>query len=122
MEYGPDGVGGCILDADATDGLGRFPDLHGSFADEGYYGSTFIESMWEAYGALPPAPPPVPPPSQPWPTSAASPAKCHFIKAQFQNGGCCHPTEEHDHPVNQSECDELGTQWSQECNTSNCSV
>jgi hypothetical protein len=47
--YGPDGVGGCILDTDESDGTGRFPLLHGTSADDGYYGSAFAEEMWDAY-------------------------------------------------------------------------
>jgi hypothetical protein len=47
--YGPDGEGGCIIDKDESDGLGRFPLLHGTNADDGYYGSTFAEEMWDTY-------------------------------------------------------------------------
>ncbi len=49
VTYGPDGVGGCILDTDESDGIGRFPLLHGSNADQGYWGSGFAEEMWDAY-------------------------------------------------------------------------
>jgi len=47
--FGPDGEGGCIIDADETDGVGRFPLLHGTNADDGYYGSAFAEEMWDTY-------------------------------------------------------------------------
>jgi hypothetical protein len=47
--WGPDGAGGCITDADASDGVGRFPLLHGANADDGYYGSAFADEMWDAY-------------------------------------------------------------------------
>jgi len=46
--WGPDGEGGCILDADESDGIGRFPLLHGTNADGGYYGSVFAEELWDA--------------------------------------------------------------------------
>jgi hypothetical protein len=47
--WGPDGEGGCIADADDSDGTGRFPLLDGTNADSGYYGSAFAEEMWDAY-------------------------------------------------------------------------
>ena len=47
--WGPDGAGGCILDSDSSDGSGRFPLLHGSNVDSGYYGSALAEEMWDAY-------------------------------------------------------------------------
>lgn len=43
VTFGPDGLGGCIQ------GPGRFPQLHGLGADSGYYGSSFVNSMWSAY-------------------------------------------------------------------------
>lgn len=52
VTFGPDGQGGCILDADPSDGTGRYPDLHGQYADEpidGGYTSDFISAMWTAY-------------------------------------------------------------------------
>jgi hypothetical protein len=49
VTYGPNGAGDCILDNDPSDGIGRFPLLHGTNADEGYYGSRFAEEMWDAY-------------------------------------------------------------------------
>jgi hypothetical protein len=49
--YGPDGSGGCIPDEDPTDGIGRFPLLHGAAADDGYYGSEFAQEMWDTYVA-----------------------------------------------------------------------
>jgi hypothetical protein len=49
VTFGPDGDGGCIKDTDPSDGIGRFPDLHGTKADEGYRGTAFQKAMWEAY-------------------------------------------------------------------------
>jgi hypothetical protein len=49
VTYGPDGAGGCIADTDPSDGTGRFPDRHGDAANDGYYGSTFANEMWDAY-------------------------------------------------------------------------
>lgn len=49
VTYGPDGSGGCILDTDTTDGTGRFPPLHGASTNEGHYGSSFVEEMWDTY-------------------------------------------------------------------------
>ena len=49
ITYGPDGNGGCILDTDTSDGTGRFPELHGTSADGGSYGSAFANTMWDAY-------------------------------------------------------------------------
>jgi len=49
VTYGPDGSGGCILDTDPGDGTGRFPQLHGTNADDGYRLSEFQRSMWNAY-------------------------------------------------------------------------
>lgn len=51
VTYGPDGHGGCIHDADPSDGIGRFPRLHGSNRGQGYWGSTFADEMWEAHVA-----------------------------------------------------------------------
>jgi len=47
--WGPDGAGGCILDTDDSDGTGRFPLLHGTNIDDGYYGSPFAEEMRDAH-------------------------------------------------------------------------
>lgn len=33
ITYGPDGNGGCILDTDPSDGIGRYPELHGTDRD-----------------------------------------------------------------------------------------
>ena len=49
--YGPDGSGGCILDSDSSDGVGRFPTLHGTNVDGGGYSSTFATQMWDTYRA-----------------------------------------------------------------------
>lgn len=51
VTYGPDGHGGCIPDNDPSDGIGRFPLLHGSNADSGYWGSSFAEAMWDTHVA-----------------------------------------------------------------------
>ncbi len=47
--YGPDGSGGCIPDTDPSDGIGRFPERHGTNADTGYYGSALADAMWTSY-------------------------------------------------------------------------
>ncbi len=48
ITYGPDGKGGCILDKDPSDGIGRYPSLHFTNADKGSpsYTSAFCEDMW----------------------------------------------------------------------------
>ena len=51
VTYGPDGSGGCILDTDPTDGIGRFPLLHGTSTDDGHYGSAFADALWSVYVA-----------------------------------------------------------------------
>jgi hypothetical protein len=70
VTYGPDGNGGCILDTEPTctaqelaDGAtapctGRWPALHGSSVDDGYYNSAFHASMWTAYRSTVPTDPP----------------------------------------------------------------
>jgi len=45
--YGPNGSGACLPDTDASDGTGRFPQLHGSNADQGHYGSAFASALWQ---------------------------------------------------------------------------
>jgi len=55
ITYGPDGSGGCIPDSDPSDGVGRFPLNHGINAGEGYHGSTFHTTMWDAYRGSAPA-------------------------------------------------------------------
>lgn len=45
----PDNPGDCIRDTDSSDGIGRFPHKHGTSANEGAYGSNFVDEMWEAY-------------------------------------------------------------------------
>ena len=48
--FGPDSArGGCILDKDPSDGVGRFPDRHGAGRDGGGYASRFAAAMWAAY-------------------------------------------------------------------------
>jgi len=54
VTYGPDGMGGCIADADASDGVGRFPAVHGTQAGEGFHASAFQADMWTAYRASAP--------------------------------------------------------------------
>lgn len=52
ITFGPDGNGGCILDDNTADGVGRFPDLHGSDVNggsEGGYASEFINEMWTTH-------------------------------------------------------------------------
>jgi hypothetical protein len=50
VTYGPDGNGGCIKDADLSDGIGRFPNRHGLKKNTGYYGSAFIDTMYGRFG------------------------------------------------------------------------
>ncbi len=47
--YGPDGAGGCQLDADPGDGTGRFPELHATGADGPNRRSAFQGHLWDAY-------------------------------------------------------------------------
>jgi hypothetical protein len=49
-QFGPDGKGGCILDSDHSDGIGRFPQYQGYAKNGGYSGSAFAAAMWDAYG------------------------------------------------------------------------
>ncbi len=49
VTFGPDGKGGCIKDTDPSDGVGRFPELHGTGADEGQRSSSFQGAMWDVY-------------------------------------------------------------------------
>lgn len=44
--FGPDGKGGCIQDNDSSDGIGRWPKLHATMADEGSYSSKFQKALW----------------------------------------------------------------------------
>eukprot|EP00045_Choanoeca_perplexa_P015257 m.187671 g.187671 ORF g.187671 m.187671 type:complete len:510 (-) comp16933_c0_seq1:754-2283(-) len=46
--FGPDGHGSCIRDTDDSDGIGRFPSLHGSSRNQGDYVSKFALAMWQA--------------------------------------------------------------------------
>ena len=41
--------GGCILDTNSIDGIGRFPSRHGMNANSGFYSNNFANSMWDAY-------------------------------------------------------------------------
>jgi len=47
--FGPDGAGGCIPDLNPSDGIGRFPQLHGQSAKGGFYGSQFSNELWDTY-------------------------------------------------------------------------
>jgi hypothetical protein len=47
--YGPDGNGGCIPDANDSDGVGRFVDVHGTGADGPNRRSAFAGHLWDAY-------------------------------------------------------------------------
>ncbi len=49
IKFGPDGSGDCIKDTDPSDGIGRFPTMHGTNADGGSYGSVFADEMWRQY-------------------------------------------------------------------------
>lgn len=49
VTYGPDGSGWCILDAEPSDGTGRYPDRHGAAANDGHYQSGFANELWDAY-------------------------------------------------------------------------
>lgn len=49
VTYGPDGSGGCILDTDASDGTGRFPQNHQADADGPNRRSVFQGFLWDAY-------------------------------------------------------------------------
>ncbi len=46
--FGPNGRGGCIRDTDSSDGIGRFPHLHGSTPDGGARKSRFQAALWRA--------------------------------------------------------------------------
>jgi hypothetical protein len=55
ITFGPDpeNPGKCICDKDTTDGIGRFPFVHG--AQIGWqYKSKFVDSLWNAYRIYPP--------------------------------------------------------------------
>jgi hypothetical protein len=51
IEFGPDGAGGCILDQDLTDGLGRFPFQHGVLSEYGL--NNFQRAMRDTYFSPP---------------------------------------------------------------------
>lgn len=57
LEYGPDGDGGCIADADESNGVGRFPTYVGIGVDTGQYKIPFVTEMWAAYANSAPEPP-----------------------------------------------------------------
>ena len=52
VDFGPDGKGDCIRDRDPSDGVGRFPDVHGRNKDSGFNESDFAREMWKAYREL----------------------------------------------------------------------
>ncbi len=46
----PDHPGECIKDTDPSDGIGRYPELHGTYKDAAVsYTSDMIRNMWDAY-------------------------------------------------------------------------
>ena len=45
--YAPKGNG--ALDANTSDGTGRWPSLHGTARNDGYYDSAFADAMWTLY-------------------------------------------------------------------------
>ncbi|MRS97651.1 hypothetical protein GJQ57_03180 [Ralstonia pickettii] len=45
--YAPHGNG--APDTDPSDGIGRYPALHGTNRNDGYYSSRFADAMWVAY-------------------------------------------------------------------------
>jgi hypothetical protein len=49
--WGPDPSkpGDCIRDTNASDGIGRFPQLHAQSRDDGWYRSDIVDRMWSAY-------------------------------------------------------------------------
>lgn len=49
VSFGPDGQGSCIKDTDPSDGIGRFPQLHGTNAGDGGHFSQFADAMWKRY-------------------------------------------------------------------------
>jgi hypothetical protein len=51
VDYGPDpdNPGDCIRDTDHSDGIGRFPSLHGAHADDGHRRSAFAAEMYDTY-------------------------------------------------------------------------
>ena len=49
ITFGPDGNGYCILDADPSDGIGRFPQNNGISASTGSFYSTFQKNIMLAY-------------------------------------------------------------------------
>lgn len=48
--YAPHGNG--APDTNAANGTGRWPELHGTNADGGYYGEPFADAMWASYRAV----------------------------------------------------------------------
>lgn len=49
VTYGPDGNGGCIVDQNPSDGIGRSPNTHNQYADDGLWGNPFADDFWDAY-------------------------------------------------------------------------
>ncbi len=51
VDYGPlpNKPGQCIPDKDASDGIGRYPNLHGTQPDGGLRKSKFVDDMWDKY-------------------------------------------------------------------------
>jgi hypothetical protein len=51
ITFGPDpgNPGDCIRDNDSSNGIGRYPELHGLQTDDGNRRSEFQAAMWDAY-------------------------------------------------------------------------
>jgi len=49
VTFGPDNTGSCIKDKDPSDGIGRFPQLHGFNAGQGGHFDKFADRMREKY-------------------------------------------------------------------------
>lgn len=49
ITFGSNGAGGCILDNDLSDGVGRFPHKHLQEANTGLRSSELVQAMWTAY-------------------------------------------------------------------------
>jgi len=52
ITYWPDGKGSCILDTDSSDGIGRYPELHGTDKDAWAYSRYRVplaDALWNKY-------------------------------------------------------------------------
>jgi hypothetical protein len=62
ITFGPNGSGGCILDTNPADGVGRFPTRHGLQFMATAYRTSFQDAMWNSYHtSYSTTPPPVNP-------------------------------------------------------------